>query len=52
MEPSNKQVLDTIDDDRLDITSLKCTIINVETYILSGVDELGRNTVNKNYTIK
>lgn len=41
MDPNNQQVLHTIDDERLDISSLTCTAIGVEMYMLTGVDELG-----------
>lgn len=41
LDAAKRKVLHTLEDDRLDLCSLKCTIINAETYLLTGVDELG-----------
>ena len=40
-DAAKRKVLHTLDDDRLDLCSLQCTIINAETYLLTGIDEIG-----------
>lgn len=41
LEAAKRKVLHTYEDERMDLTSLACTIIGPEMYLLTGIDELG-----------
>ena len=43
LDPSKKKILHTHEDERLDMHTLNCSIIGVETYVLTGIDELGKD---------
>lgn len=41
LDASKKKILHTHEDDRLDVHSMTCTILDAEVYLLIGIDELG-----------